>query len=44
MDVINLGFNSNNIKDVIIEYSGVKYNITEDITNIVFNLIEVGFN
>jgi hypothetical protein len=44
MDVINLGFNSNNIKDVIIEYSGVKYNITEDITNIVFNLIEVDFN
>jgi hypothetical protein len=27
---------------VIIEYSGVKYNITEDITNIVFNLIEIG--
>jgi hypothetical protein len=42
MDIINLGFNSNNIKNVIIEYSGVKYNITEDITNIVFNLIEIG--
>ena len=44
MDIINLGFNSNNIKDVVIDYCGVKYNITKDITNIVFNLIEVDFN
>jgi len=42
-DTINLGFNSNNIKEVIIKYKGMELNITEDINNIVFNLLEISF-
>jgi hypothetical protein len=40
-DIIDLGFNRDNIKDVIIEYNGQEYEITEDIKNIIHNFIEI---
>lgn len=40
-DIIDLGFNKNNIKDVIIEYNGQKYDITSDIKGIIHNFIEL---
>ena len=40
-DIIDLGFNRDDIKDVIIEYNGQKYEITEDIKSIIHNFIEI---
>jgi hypothetical protein len=40
-DIIDLGFNKDNIKDVVIEYDGKKYEITEDIKSIVHNFITI---
>jgi hypothetical protein len=40
-DIIDLGFNRDNIKEVIIEYNGQKYEITEDIKSIIHNFIEI---
>ena len=40
-DIINLGFNPYNIKNVLISYDGISSDITEKIKNIIHNVIEI---
>ena len=42
-DIINLGFKSNDIKNVSITYNGVSSDITEKIKNITHNVIEIKY-
>jgi hypothetical protein len=40
-DIINLGFKSENIKNVLISYNGITSDITEKIKSIIHNVIEI---
>jgi hypothetical protein len=40
-DIINLGFKSDNVKNVLISYNGMVSDITEKIKNIIHNVIEI---
>jgi hypothetical protein len=40
-DIIDLGFNKHNIKNVVLDYKGSYYNITDDIKSILHNYIVV---
>jgi hypothetical protein len=40
-DIINLGFKSDNVKNVLVSYNGMVSDITEKIKNIIHNVIEI---
>ena len=40
-DIIDLGFNKHNIKNVVLDYKGNQYNITDDIKGILHNYIVI---
>jgi hypothetical protein len=40
-DIIDLGYNINNLSNTIIEYDNQSYDLTEDIKNLIINIIDV---